>query len=156
MTGGLQQQIRQSKPFRSLEEEAFLNIFRTCAAFLAEFGDLLRTVALTQPQYNILRILRGAGTDGLACGEIGDRMVGRDPEVTRVLDRLEARGFVTRERSTADRRVVIARITPDGLGAVDALDAPVANMHRRQLGHLSGDDLRTLNALLERARNEGA
>ena len=112
-----------------------------------------RPHALSQPQYNVLRILRGAGPAGLPSGEVGDRMVARDPDVTRLLDRMEARGLVARARDQADRRVVVARLTEAGRRLVDALDAPVQAMHARQLGHLSGAELHALSALLERARD---
>ena len=154
MAGQLRAQIRQPAPFRSLEAEAYLNVLRTSTQFLAEFGELLRPHEITQPQYNVLRILRGAGDAGLPSGEIGDRMVSRDPDMTRLLDRMEARGLVSRQRGPADRRVVTARITDAGRHLVDALDAPVQAMHARQLGHLSEDELRALISLLERARRE--
>jgi DNA-binding MarR family transcriptional regulator len=154
MAGHLRAQIRQPKPFRSLEAEAYLNLLRTATALLGEFVELLRPHELTQPQYNVLRILRGAAEAGLPSGEIGDRMVSREPDMTRLLDRMEARGLVVRQRGPADRRVVTARITAEGRRLVDALDAPVEAMHARQLGHLPEEELRTLTALLERARHE--
>ena len=148
----LQHEIKQPKPFRSLEAEVFLNLLRTSTLLVGALSDLLREHDLTQPQYNVLRILRGAGADGLPSGEIGGRMVTREPDVTRLLDRMETRGLVARERGTVDRRVVTVRATAEGLRKVDALDAPVQEMHARQLAHLSPDELRTLNTLLERAR----
>ena len=154
MSGQLRAQIRQPKPFRSLEAEAYLNAQRTSTVLLAELAELLRPHELTPPQYNVLRILRGAGDAGLPSGEIGDRMVSRDPDVTRLLDRMETRGLVSRHRGSADRRVVLARITDQGRRLAEALDGPVEDMHARQLGHLSEDELRTLIALLERARRE--
>jgi len=154
MAGQLRDEIRQPGPFRSLEAEAYLNVLRTSTVLLAELVELLRPHELTQPQYNVLRILRGAGDDGLPSGEIGDRMVSRDPDTTRLLDRMEVRGLVSRRRGPADRRVVTVRITDEGRRLVDALDAPVQAMHARQLGHLDEDELRTLIALLERARRE--
>jgi DNA-binding MarR family transcriptional regulator len=152
MIGRLGAEIKQPKPFRSPAEEAFLNVLRTSTVLLASLGDLLRDHGLSQPQYNVLRILRGAGDAGLPSGEVSERMVGRDPDVTRLLDRLEARGLVERQRGTVDRRVVTARITADGLAIVNALDEPVDALHLRTLGHLSDDELTTLSALLERAR----
>jgi DNA-binding MarR family transcriptional regulator len=152
--GKLQSQIKQSRPFRSPEEQLFVNLLRTARQLLDDFDRLLRASDLTQPQYNILRILRGAGAQGLPSGEIGERMVGRDPDVTRLLDRMEERGIVVRTRSKADRRVVTAQLTPEGLRMVDDLDAPLLAMHARQLGHLSSEEMESLNTLLERARNE--
>jgi DNA-binding MarR family transcriptional regulator len=154
MVGQLREQIRQPTPFRSLEAEAYLNVLRTATVLLAELVELLRPHEITQPQYNVLRILRGAGDAGLPSGEIGDRMVSREPDMTRLLDRMEARGLVARQRGPADRRVVTARLTASGRNLVDALDVPVQAMHAGQLGHLSEAELRTLSSLLERARPE--
>lgn len=154
-TGNLRQQIKQPKPFHSAEAEAFLNVLRTSATLLGGLVELLRPFELTQPQYNVLRILRGAGDGALPCGEIGQRMVSREPDVTRLLDRMEVRGLVVRTRTAEDRRVVTARLTPEGLALVDSLDDPVRALHERQLGHLTPDELHTLIALLERARSEG-
>lgn len=156
MPGPLQDQIKQPTPFRSPEAEAFLNVLRTSAQLVGSLVDVLRPHGLTQPQYNVLRILRGAGAAGLPSGEVAARMVTREPDITRLLDRMEARALVARERSPTDRRVVTARLTPDGRALTDALDAPVQALHARQLGHLSADELGALNALLVRARNEGA
>ena len=150
--GRLRSELKQERPFRSLEEEAFLNVFRTCAVLVGALVDTLRAHGVSQPQYNVLRILRGAGPDGLPSGEVSERMVSRDPDVTRLIDRMEARGWVERQRGTADRRVVIVRLTDAGRALTDSLDAPVDALHARALGHLSADELRTLSALLERAR----
>ncbi len=154
MARDLQRQLRQRAPFESPEAEVFLNLLRTAAVLTHGLTDVLRPHDLSQAQYNILRILRGAEPDGLPCREIGERLVSHDPDVTRLLDRLEARGFVARARDTADRRVVTARLTAEGRRVVDALDAPVAALHRRQLGHVPADDLRALSGLLEAARHE--
>lgn len=155
MPAPLQDQIKQPTPFRSPEAEAFLNVLRTSAQLMGSLLDVLRPHALTQPQYNVLRILRGAGARGLPSGEVAARMVSREPDITRLLDRMEARGLVARERCAADRRVVTTRLTPEGCRLTDALDAPVQALHARQLGHLSREALQTLNALLTQARNEG-
>ena len=152
MGGHLQHDIKQRRPFESLEAEAFLNVLRTATTLVRELVEVLRPFDLTQPQYNVLRILRGAGATGLPCGEVGERMVSREPDVSRLLDRMERRGLVARTRAPSDRRVVTARITPDGLRIVDALDEPVRQMHARQLGHLSQPDLHALCTLLEAAR----
>jgi DNA-binding MarR family transcriptional regulator len=152
--GKLQSQLKQSRPFKSPEEQLFLNVLRTARQFLNDFDRLLRVHELTQPQYNILRILRGAGAAGLPSGEIGERMVGRDPDVTRLLDRMEERDLVVRNRSTTDRRVVTTQLTETGRRIVNELDAPIAAMHVQQFGHLSTQEMDDLNALLERARDE--
>jgi DNA-binding MarR family transcriptional regulator len=155
MPGKIQAEIRQSKPFPSLEEEAFLNVLRTANALSQGAAELLKQHDLTQTQYNVLRILRGAGEPGLTAGEIGERMITRDPDVTRLLDRLEKRGLAERWRCTEDRRVVWTRITPAGLAAIAPLDRQVTELHVRQLSHLGRERLETLIELLESAR-EGA
>lgn len=152
MTGRLQREIQQRKPFPSLEEEAFLNLLRTANALSQGMATLLKPAELTPTQYNVLRILRGAGREGLPSGEVGERMVTRDPDVTRLLDRLEKRGLVKRWRDEADRRVVRAGITRAGLEVIAPLDEPVEQIHVRQLSHLGEERLRELVALLEAAR----
>jgi DNA-binding MarR family transcriptional regulator len=112
---------------------------------------ILKAEKLSPTQYNVLRILRGT-PEGLPCGEIGLRMITRDPDVTRLLDRLEKRGLISRCRETEDRRMVMARITPDGLKLLARLDGPIEEGHRRQLGHLGKGRIRTLQELLSVAR----
>ena len=113
---------------------------------------MLKQNGLSQTQYNALRILRGAGADGLPCGEIAERMIRHDPDITRLLDRLEAKGWVKRSRNGKDRRVVTARITPEGLALIQPLDEPVARLLGEMLGHLNEGQLRQLIDLLEGAR----
>lgn len=152
----LRESIKQRKPFASLEQEVFLEVLRTGHALVHDLVELLRPYGLTQPQYNVLRILRGAGSAGLATGEVGDRMVAsREPDVTRLLVRMEERGLLERERRSDNRRFVTARITREGLKVLKALDGPVAEMHVTQLRHMSRRDLELLAELLERARREG-
>ncbi len=155
MTPRLKEEIKQGKPFGSLEEEVFLNLQRTADAALRVFEELLKPLGLTPTQYNVLRILRGAGARGLLCREIGERMITRDPDVTRLLDRLEGRGLVARTRDLRDRRVILTRITPEGLRLLGELDAPVAELHRRRLAHLPRGRVRKLIELLESARAGG-
>ena len=114
---------------------------------------MLKAEELSATQYNVLRILRGA-PEGLPCGEIANRMITRDPDVTRLLDRLEKRGLISRWRDTKDRRMVMARITVDGLKLLARLDEPVQESHRKQLGHLGKERLRALSDLLAVARAE--
>jgi DNA-binding MarR family transcriptional regulator len=114
---------------------------------------LLKAEELSPTQYNVLRILRGA-PEGLPCGEIGQRMITRDPDITRLLDRLEKRGVIARWRDSKDRRMVLARITPQGLQLLDRLDGPMQEGHRRQLGHLGRERLKALCELLRAARRE--
>jgi DNA-binding MarR family transcriptional regulator len=115
--------------------------------------QVLKTEDLSATQYNVLRILRGA-PEGLPCGEIASRMITRDPDVTRLLDRLEKRGLISRCRETKDRRTVMARITPDGLKLLSRLDEPVQAAHRKQLGHLGRERLRVLTELLRAFRSQ--
>ncbi len=140
------------KPFTSNEAEAFLNLQRTADILMRGLERQLKPTGLTQTQYNVLRILRGAGRDGLLCREIGERMVTHDPDTTRLLDRLEARGLATRSRLEADRRAIRTRITSAGLALLRKLDRPVAELHARQLGHLGDQKIKELIALLEQAR----
>lgn len=152
----LRQAIKQRKPFESLQQEVFLEVLRTGHALVQDLVDLLKPYGLTQPQYNVLRILRGARPDGLSTGEVGDRMVAsREPDVTRLLVRMERLGLLVRERRPDNRRFVTARITRHGLRVLKALDGPVKGMHASQLRHMSRRDLERLAGLLERARREG-
>lgn len=152
MTGQLRDEIKQQRPFESLEQEALLNVLRTADVLMQRLTAVLKPFKLSHSQYNVLRILRGAGPDGLACREIAERMISRDPDITRLLDRLEARGLVARTRDQQDRRVVMARITPEGLRLLEALDEPIAEVDRQPLQHLGEQRLRTLIELLELAR----
>jgi DNA-binding MarR family transcriptional regulator len=154
MSRALSQEIRQQKPFVSLEEEAFLGLQRTASLLLQSLGRELKGHDLTPAQYNTLRILRGAGPDALTCGEIGDRLVSPGPDVTRLLDRLEQRGLVTRLRDAEDRRIVRARITEQGLDLLALLDEPVGRMLGRLLGNLGEERLRTFVSLLDEAREQ--
>lgn len=153
MAGRMQQELKQSKPFGSLEEEAYLNVARTANVLAQGLTELLKSHDLTSTQYNVLRILRGAGQKGLAAGEVGERMITRDPDVTRLLDRLERRGLVERWRCREDRRVVYTRITQAGLDAIAPLDDAVMSLHVKQLVHVGQDRLRALIDLLELARD---
>lgn len=134
---------------KQLEEQTFLLLMRAGDWLMQGVNEILRERDLTGTQYNILRILRGAGAVGLTCAEVGGRMLERDPDVTRLLDRLEKRGLVTRERSAEDRRVVIVRITPDGSALLKALDEPVLAQHQRSMRHLTRAQVQHLHALLE-------
>jgi DNA-binding MarR family transcriptional regulator len=137
------------------EEAAYLDLVRTAEALSRPVVQLLKTEELSSAQYNVLRILRGS-PNGLTCGEIGERMITRDPDITRLLDRMEKRGVISRSRDIKDRRVVLTRITTEGLDVLARLDQPVRDLHRRLLGHLGGDRLRTLRHLLEACRSEVA
>lgn len=154
MTGQAQKAIKQRKTFHRVEHEAFVNIQRTADALLQGVAATLKPKGLSPTQYNVLRILRGAGPDGLACREIADRMITRDPDTTRLLDRLEDRGLVARSRDRADRRVITTRITEKGLRLLKELDGPIAALHVDQLGHLGNAQLRSLIDLLDTARTK--
>jgi DNA-binding MarR family transcriptional regulator len=155
LPGRILDEIKQSRPIPTLEEEAYLNVQRTANVLLQDVTELLKGHNLTPTQYNVLRILRGAGEGGLTAGDVGDRMITRDPDVTRLLDRLEARGLAERSRCTEDRRVVWTRITSAGLAAIAPLDDPVTEIHLRSLGHLGPGRLASLIELLEAARGGG-
>ena len=152
MSPNLRNEIKQTKPFSSAEAEAHLNIERTSAVLGHAFGEKLKAYGITSTQYNVLRILRGAGPGGLCRNEVRDRLVSQVPDVTRLLDRLEASGLIERARSSADRRLVSTHITPAGLKLLEQLDEPVLEMHRTLLGHMSAEQLKTLSDLLALAR----
>ncbi|HYM13072.1 MAG TPA: MarR family transcriptional regulator [Bryobacterales bacterium] len=135
-----------------MEEEVFLNLQRTAGALLRGVEAALKPHGLSANQYNVLRILRGAGREGLACRQIAERMLSRDPDMTRLLDRLEARRLAARSRERQDRRVITTRITEAGLALLKELEAPVVEAHQRQLGRLGSGRLKALNELLESAR----
>jgi len=135
------------------EEAAFVELLRTTDMLSRGLVRVLKTEDVSTTQYNVLRILRGA-PDGLPCGEIASRMITRDPDVTRLLDRLEKRDLISRCRETKDRRTVMARITPGGLELLGRLDEPVQATHRKQLGHLGRERLRDLGELLRSSRSQ--
>ena len=152
----LKDEIKKKRPFDSPGEEAYLNLLRTATVLAADFERLFKGAGLSEPQYNVLRILRGAGGDGLPCLEVGSRMITRVPDVTRLVDRLEAAGLVERHRTSEDRRVVLVKITKKGLDAIAGLDEPLREVHRRQLGHMTRRDLEELSRLLVKARHPEA
>lgn len=149
---GLLEEIKQTKPFASKEEEVYLNLQRTAEALRWSVAETLKPYDLTASQYNVLRILRGAGADGVKCSEISERLVTKDSDITRLLDRLIRRKLVTRERDERDRRAIVARITVEGLTLLAELDEPIRQASTRQLGHLGADLLEQFNALLVLAR----
>jgi len=152
MPGSLQQEIKQSKPFASLEEEVYLALQVTADRLARRGAAFLKQHQLSPAQYNTLRILRGAGSDGLPCSEIGERMINRDPDITRMLDRLEKRGLVQRCRDDKDRRVVTARISAEGRSLLRRLDAPVREFQKQLLGQVGTSRLTSLLQLLEGIR----
>ena len=137
----------------SPEEAVFLELVRTTDLLSRGLVQIFKTVDISSTQYNVLRILRGS-PEGLACGEIANRMITRDPDVTRLLDRMEKRELISRCRETKDRRTVMARITPEGLKLLARLDEPVQAAHRKQLGHLGRERLQALTELMSLARSQ--
>ena len=152
MSPKLKDEIKQSKPFASLEAEVFLNLMRTADALSRGQEAILKLAGLSHTQYNVLRILRGAGGQGLCCREVAERMITRDPDITRLVDRLERRGLLTRSRDSRDRRVITVRITAAGKKLLKDLDGPMAEYNRKLLSHMDKGDLRKLLELLEAAR----
>jgi DNA-binding MarR family transcriptional regulator len=153
MTPSLLTELRQRKPFSSLEQEASLSVARTAALLEHGSAEALKPYGLTPTQYNALRILRGAEPEGLCRNEVRDRLIARVPDATRLLERLEEMELVVRAREGDDRRYVRARITGAGLELLATLDPVILDLHRRQLGHLGERRLRALVELLAEARD---
>lgn len=154
----LQREVQKRRPFNSPAQEAYLSIQRTASVLGADFQRILKPHGLSEATYNVLRILRGALDDGgsRTCSEVGEHMVTPVPDVTRLVDRLEARGLVRRTRTTEDRRVVRVAITDAGLHVLEELDEPVVRAHRAQMGHVSEADLARLIVLLAKVRQPHA
>ena len=131
-----------------LEDQIFVALLKASDLLASEADQLMKANGLTSAQYNVLRILRGAGPDGLPCNAIGERMISRDPDMTRLLDRMEKRELITRERQQQDRRVVKARITSEGLKLLKKMDAPIRELHKSQFARMSSARLKTLLDLL--------
>jgi len=146
--------VRAARPKSCPEESVFVELLRIADRLSRAPAQMLKEHDLSPNQYNILRILRGA-PDGLLCGEIAARMITRDPDITRLLDRLEARGLIARSRPDQDRRRVLTRIAAEGLALLNRLDGPICEIHRRQLGHLGRKRLTDLGHLLEGCSSEG-
>ena len=149
----LKDEIKKKHAFEHPAEEAYLNLLRTTTVLAAEFERLFKDTGLSEPQYNALRILRGVGGCGVPCSEIGARMIARVPDVTRLVDRLEAAGYVERCRITQDRRVVQVKITDKGLAVLAEMDEPLTRLNRRLLRHMTREELDQLNHLLVKARH---
>jgi DNA-binding MarR family transcriptional regulator len=155
MSPSLQQDLKQKKPFRSLQQEAYLSVVRTSTALTDAMEDLVKSKGISATQYNVLRILRGSGAEGICRNDLRDRMLSRMPDMTRLLDRMEDAGLVVRGREGEDRRMVLTRITEKGKRLLDELDAPVLALHKRQMSRLSDAQLRTLSDLLTLVRESG-
>lgn len=148
----LQRELRQTRPFASAGQEALLGLVRTADHVAHEFAQVIEPAGVTLQQYNVLRILRGAGDAGLPTLEIAERMVERTPGITRLLDRLEAKRLVRRARCPEDRRQMLCWITPDGAALLATLDAPVLQANAALVAGLSPKAQEQLIALLEQVR----
>ena len=155
MSPTLQHDLKQKKPFRSLQQEAYLSVVRTATTLTDAMEDLVKARGISATQYNVLRILRGSGAEELCRNELRDRMLTRMPDMTRLLDRMEDAGLVVRAREGDDRRMVMTRITEKGRRLLDDLDAPVMALHRKQMAGLTDAQLRSLSDLLTLVRDGG-
>lgn len=151
----LQQEIKKKQAFESPEVEAVLNVLRTSDQYQNRLGRLFRQYGLTCSQYNVLRILRGEGQP-LPSLEIASRMIQVVPAITGLIDRLEKLGLVTRERCSADRRVVYVALTEKAVTLLNEIDEPGRELHQRLIGHLTKSELKELSRLLVKARKSGA
>lgn len=149
----LQAELKQTKPFKSPADEAYVSLQRTADLMLRKFSQFIKPWGISPTQYNVLRILRGAGPEGLCCGDISERMITSDPDITRLLDRVEKLGWIERSRSTKDRRVVLAKISKKGLELLKEIDGPLAEFNQKGTSHLTEKSLRELIDLLAEVRN---
>jgi DNA-binding MarR family transcriptional regulator len=141
-----------TRAFACPEEEATLSVIRTAEVVSQQAASLLKSFDLTANQYNVLRILRGSKETGLTCGQIGERMISRDPDITRLLDRLESRGLIARRRSEEDRRVVVSQISAAGLSLLREMDPEILRHNKQIFESFGAKKLRQLIELLEEAR----
>ncbi len=148
----VQDEIKQRRPFHSQAAEVAVSILRTAALVSRHFAQVVATERITIQQYNVLRILRGAGGEGLPTLAIRDRMVHEAPGITRLLDKLEESGLVQRERASPDRRQVFCRITDQGLALLNRLEGPMQDADEVIVGMLDADDQRELIRLLDAVR----
>lgn len=156
MANRILEEIRQTRPFASQREEAALNIVRTADA-IKRGGELLfRRHGITSAQYNVLRILRGAGDRGLHCGAIAERMITAEPDITRLLMRMERLGLLVRHRDAADRRMVTAIATDHGLQLLEELEVPLRELLKKQFALLSEGEIEALIGGLEKVRESTA
>lgn len=149
----LQEELGLSQPFKLLEQEVYLNLVRTHAVLNDEIAKLFKQHQLSQPLYNVLKVVARAGETGIPSQSIAQYMVARDPDITRLVDRLKKDRLVQRQRDKQDRRVVRIVVTTAGLDAIGNLDPSIEKLHQQQLGHLSQEKLKLLNELLVEARS---
>lgn len=150
--GALRQEIKQNRPFPSRLQEAVLGILKTAADLRWQIAQVLKDSGLSMEQYNVLRILRGAGQDGLPTLEVAERMIERSPAITRMIDKLEVKGLVRRLRCHRDRRRVYCVITDAGLALLAPLDAPVESLSASMVGHLDATEIESVISILDRLR----
>ncbi len=150
-SASLRQQLKKKGPFDSVEQEAMLSILRTSDLLENRLARLLREYELTPSQYNAMRIMRGEG-EPMPCLEVADRMIQVAPAITRVVDQLVQRGLINKQQSSEDRRVFLIELTTAGARLLKKLDEPIKSLHQLLLGHVSKSDLKTLNGILETAR----
>jgi DNA-binding MarR family transcriptional regulator len=153
---GIQQEIKQSKPFSSVEEEVVLALLRTSDQVWRRGVEIMKPFGLSPTQYNALRILRGGEQKGMTCREIGERMISHDPDITRLLDRLVKRGLVERTREEKDRRVITTRITTEGLELLKKMDGAVNDFPKELIGDLGEQRLQSLLRILTAIRQKTA
>ncbi len=151
---GIREELKQTRPFFSAAQEAFLTIQRTADDLSQKFEQFLKPWGVSGTQYNVLRILRGAGPEGLRCGEIGERMVAHDPDITRLLDRMEKAGWIERARHARDRRVVLTHINRRGLDLLKQIDKPIEEFTRQLGSHIPERRFRELIDILDEIRNQ--
>jgi DNA-binding MarR family transcriptional regulator len=149
----LKREIAQGKPFSSTEEEAILNLLRTADFLERAIQHRTRVYGVTSTQYNVLRILRGAGAEGLTCSSIGERMITEEPDITRLLGRLRALKLIRQRRDKHDRRVVRTQISEAGLELLRKMDPEIQRAPKEMLAHLSSAETGELIRLLEKARH---
>jgi DNA-binding MarR family transcriptional regulator len=147
--------IPEHLPPAALEHATYLALQTLAVRLNDDTEEVLKRDGLSVTQFNVLRILRGAGDQPLTCGDIARQLINKDPDVTRLLDRLDKRGFVERFRSEQDRRVLLTRLAPEGRAVVDRYDAPLTDLHRRQFGCLTPAALAQLLALLQSVAGTG-
>ena len=152
MAQGLREELKQTRPFPRRSAEAAVSVMRTAAVLEHELNEVLKPSGLTVTQYNVLRILRGAGENGLCGREVGERLISRVPDVSRLLERMEDMGLVRRERDESDRRHVTARITESGRRLLEAVTPALEVVERSRFGRLSESALQTLITALAHVR----
>jgi len=152
MLAGMGTRDNSANASSRLEDQLFVAILKAADCLSQEAEQVIKSAGLTGTQYNVLRILRGAEPDGLHCQGVSERMISRDPDITRLLDRMENHKLITRERQKEDRRVIKTRITPEGLKLLKKLDRPVHELHKKQFGHMSPARLKQLAELLVEAQ----